>query len=102
MTAHCELCALRKSGHTDQADTLEAIRAQRLTLATLKGHADALGEITAQIHDCHECTKRLAGIYLVTYTTLAKQAYGGDTEAAIGAHELALMLHLDALKPHSP
>jgi len=78
----CEPCALREAGDTARAEAIEAIRAQRLVLATLNSADDAEDRITAEFGGCLQCVARLAAIYLGSYVTALTHMAGGDADAA--------------------
>lgn len=101
MTARCEPCALRDRGESERAETIEAIRGQRLFLAMITGDEHAAFSASEEIGPCVDCLRRvitrfgtIAAGYLIHFQGSA------DKAAEAVAHGLAQ--DLNDLPPDSP
>lgn len=92
---NCEPCALRETGHTDRAETIEAIRAQRLVLSLLGGDPDAVALIAAELKSCHDCVVRLASMCLLMYANSLIHMAGGNSNEAANWVQRGLLEDLD-------
>lgn len=84
----CDICAMHKAGDTSVA-AVESIRSQRIMLAWLRDDGADMTSLFAELHDCRDCTARLAVVYLGTSATQLVHICG-STGAAIAAMEHTL------------
>lgn len=85
----CEPCTIRESGDDLRAHKAEAIRAQNLLIAYLKGDGATLSGIATELNSCPECQGRLLAHYLGQTGEALTQISGGR-EAAVKAAEMTL------------